>query len=218
MSLDNLVRSVRYPTLRRNINQSATSTRAFTLNHSHHAGLWDRIPTVRRCADRTRDCRASSSPTGGARRAAMKLDRVGVARRNQLLQCLAPADFDLLAPHLKDVSLHQGDILAEPAALVENVYFPHTAVISLLAVMRDGQTVETATVGRAGVVGGVSGFGPWRAFARMIVQVPGTAARIPSAFSKSSRLRHVMPCTTSSSACVVGCCSRRITRTRMSFR
>ena len=51
----------------------------------------------------------------------MKLDRVGVARRNQLLQCLAPADFDLLAPHLKDVSLHQGDILAEPAALVENV-------------------------------------------------------------------------------------------------
>lgn len=119
----------------------------------------------------------------------MKLDRVGVARRNQLLQCLAPADFDLLAPHLKDVSLHQGDILAEPAALVENVYFPHTAVISLLAVMRDGQTVETATVGRAGVVGGVSGFGPWRAFARMIVQVPGTAARIPSARFRAA-IRH----------------------------
>jgi CRP-like cAMP-binding protein len=119
----------------------------------------------------------------------MKLDRLGAAKRNQLLQSLPPADFDLLAPHLKDVSLHQSEVLVEPGALVEHVYFPHTAVISLLAVMRDGQTVETATVGRAGVVGGVAGFGPWRAFARVIVQMPGTAGRIPSSRFRAA-IRH----------------------------
>jgi CRP-like cAMP-binding protein len=119
----------------------------------------------------------------------MKLDRLGAAKRNQLLQSLPPADFDLLAPHLKDVSLHQSEVLVEPGDLVEHVYFPHTAVISLLAVMRDGQTVETATVGRAGVVGGVAGFGPWRAFARVIVQMPGTAGRIPSSRFRAA-IRH----------------------------
>jgi CRP-like cAMP-binding protein len=109
-----------------------------------------------------------------------KIGRPGTVKQNQLLQSLPRADFDLLAPHLKEVSLRQGEILVEPGDLVEHVYFPHTAVISLLAVMRNGQTVETATVGRTGVIGGVAGFGPWRSFARQLVQMPGTAARIPS--------------------------------------
>jgi CRP-like cAMP-binding protein len=123
-------------------------------------------------------CVASSSPTGGARRAAMKIDRAIAAPQNQLLQCLPSADFELIAPHLTETLLHQNEILVEPGACFEYVYFPHTAVISYLAVMQDGQTVETATVGRAGVIGGVAGLGPWRAFARVVVQVPGTAARI----------------------------------------
>lgn len=117
------------------------------------------------------------------------LDRFGAAKRNQLLRSLPPADLDLLAPHLKDVSLHQSEILVEPGAPFEYVYFPHTAIISLLAVMRDGQTVETATVGRAGAVGSVAGFGPWRAFARVVVQMPGTAARIPSSRFRAA-IRH----------------------------
>jgi CRP-like cAMP-binding protein len=119
----------------------------------------------------------------------MKLESLGAARRNQLLQSLPQADLDLLAPHLKDISLHQSEVLVEPGAPFEHVYFPHTAVISLLAVMRDGQTVETATVGRAGVIGGVAGFGQWRAFARVIVQMPGTAGRIPSSRFRAA-LRH----------------------------
>jgi CRP-like cAMP-binding protein len=119
----------------------------------------------------------------------MKLESLGAARRNQLLQSLPQADLDLLAPHLKDISLHQSEVLVEPGAPFEHVYFPHTAVISLLAVMRDGQTVETATVGRAGVIGGVAGFGQWRAFARVIVQMPGTVGRIPSSRFRAA-LRH----------------------------
>lgn len=105
---------------------------------------------------------------------------VSGSRQNRLLKALAPADFSLLGSDLKEVFLAQDVILFEPGDQLEFVYFPHTAIISVLAVMQDGQTVETATVGRAGVVGGVSGFGPWRAVARAMVQVPGTASRISS--------------------------------------
>jgi CRP-like cAMP-binding protein len=100
---------------------------------------------------------------------------------NRLLTVLPPADAALLAPDLKEIALEQNEILFEPGDTVEYVHFPHTAIISLLVVMRDGQTVETATIGRSGLIGGVSGFGPWRAFARATVQVPGAAARIASA-------------------------------------
>ena len=59
--------------------------------------------------------------------------------------------------------------------------------------MKHGQTVETATIGRNGLVGGVAGLGRWRAFARVLVQVPGTASRMTSArfrtaFRESDRL------------------------------
>lgn len=105
---------------------------------------------------------------------------VSVSRQNRFLKALSPADLLLLGPDLKDVFLEHDVILFEPGDQVTFVYFPHTAIISVIAVMRNGQTVETATVGRAGVVGGVSGFGPWRAIARTRVQVPGTASRISS--------------------------------------
>jgi CRP-like cAMP-binding protein len=125
--------------------------------------------------------------------AATKIDRQKAVRQNRLLRSLPPADFALLAPYLIAVSLEQGQVLSEPGDFVENVYFPHTAVISFLAVMQRGQTVETATVGHTGVVGGVSGLGHWRAFSRVVVQVPGTASRIPgarfrAAFRQSDRL------------------------------
>jgi CRP-like cAMP-binding protein len=119
----------------------------------------------------------------------MQIDRPDAVRRNQLLQSLPPGDFALLAPHLKDILLRQGEILVEPGAPVEHVYFPHTAVILLLAVMRDGRSVETATIGRSGVIGGIAGFGRWRAYARGIVQVSGTAAQISSSRFRAA-IRH----------------------------
>lgn len=112
--------------------------------------------------------------------APMRVERPATLIQNDLLRALPPADFALLAPHLTVVSLEQGQILSDAGEFVEYVYFPHTAVISFLAVMEHGQTVETATVGRSGIVGGLTGLGRWRAFARMLVQVPGTASRIHS--------------------------------------
>src|SRR5262245_52751228 len=61
---------------------------------------------------------------------------------------------------------------------IEHVYFRHSSMVSLVAVMQSGATVETATIGRGGVIGASVGLGPRWTFGRAIVQLPGTTARI----------------------------------------
>jgi hypothetical protein len=53
---------------------------------------------------------------------------------------------------------------------IERIYFPHTGMVSLVAVMQSGATVETATIGRAGIIGASAGLGARSAFGRAIVQ------------------------------------------------
>jgi len=64
---------------------------------------------------------------------------------------------------------------------IEHVYFPHTGMVSLVAVMQSGATVETATIGRGGVIGASAGLGARSTFGRAIVQLAGTAAFISAA-------------------------------------
>jgi hypothetical protein len=80
-------------------------------------------------------------------------------RANRLLMALDGGDFALLSPHLKEVSLRQGQILQEQEALVEEVYFPLNGVISLISVLEGGELIETATIGREGAVGAFAGLG-----------------------------------------------------------
>jgi CRP-like cAMP-binding protein len=89
----------------------------------------------------------------------MESQRYGANGRNRLLGALGVADFSLLAPHLRDVSLAQGEVLQEPGEPFTQVYFPKAGMISLLAVMQNGTAVETATVGREGAVGASAGLG-----------------------------------------------------------
>ena len=116
---------------------------------------------------------------------------------NRLLKGLEPADFALLGPHLRQARLLQGLILQEQEAAVEKVYFPLSGVISLMSVLEGGAMVETAMVGREGVVGAFAGLGPWNAFTRAVVQIPGVAAVIPtsclqSAVGQSDRIRNLI--------------------------
>lgn len=87
-------------------------------------------------------------------------------------------------------------MLLEVSEEVEYVYFPHDGMLSLLAVMRDGKAIETATVGREGVVGGMAGLGLHRSLVRVVVQLPMTASRIAAshfrkAVSASEALRNL---------------------------
>jgi CRP-like cAMP-binding protein len=99
-------------------------------------------------------------------------------RSNGFLAALPPADLAILSPHLRIISLERGVILHEAGGDIEQVYFPHEGMVSLVAVMRSGETVETATVGRNGVVGAAAALGSRCTFGRAVVQLPGTAARI----------------------------------------
>ena len=101
--------------------------------------------------------------------------------RNRLLAALSPADFSVLAPNLKDISLTQGDVLQEAGEAIKHVYFPQFGMISLLAVMQNGSAVETATVGREGAAGAMSGLGSRIAPHRSVAQIEGIASRIAAA-------------------------------------
>ena len=99
---------------------------------------------------------------------------------NKLLASLPRREFDTLAQHLSTITLPRGAIVVEAGNEVDQVYFPHNGMFSLLAVMRDGKAIETATVGCEGVVGAMAGLGLYRSLVRMIVQLPLTASKIAS--------------------------------------
>jgi CRP-like cAMP-binding protein len=100
---------------------------------------------------------------------------------NRFLATLPPHDFSLLAPHLRTITLERGVMLHDVGEEIEHVYFPHTGMVSLVAVMQSGATVETATVGRSGVIGASAGLGGHATFGRAIVQLPGSAAWLSAA-------------------------------------
>jgi CRP-like cAMP-binding protein len=78
-----------------------------------------------------------------------------VAFRNELLRNLfsTPAARNELLSELKVVSLSVNQVLYELGDKIETVYFPIDSVVSGLAIMEDGTTIETSMVGREGMVG-----------------------------------------------------------------
>jgi CRP-like cAMP-binding protein len=97
---------------------------------------------------------------------------------NALLGALPRAQFDRLAPYLRTIELPRGLIVFEAGDEIDQVYFPQSGMLSLLAVMRNGKAIETATVGREGVVGAMAGFGHCRSLVRVVAQLPMTAGKI----------------------------------------
>jgi CRP-like cAMP-binding protein len=99
---------------------------------------------------------------------------------NKLLAALPRNDFQLLLGHLALVQFPQGEVLYEAGAEVDQVYFPVSGMVSLVVVMRDGKAIETATVGREGVVGAMSGLGLHVTHVRAIAQLPMFAGKMSS--------------------------------------
>ncbi len=106
------------------------------------------------------------------------VSKAGLPLDNKLLASLPRDDFDRLAPHLATVSLQQGAVLTEAGDEVDQIYFPHYGMLSLLAVLRDGKAIETATVGREGVVGAMAGLGLYKSLVRVVVQMPVSVSKI----------------------------------------
>lgn len=74
-------------------------------------------------------------------------------RGNRLLAALHLSEWKDLAPHLELVPLRAGQLLCDCNHRMHHVYFPTTAVISMISLMDDGTYVELAGIGREGMTG-----------------------------------------------------------------
>jgi CRP-like cAMP-binding protein len=108
-----------------------------------------------------------------------------VQTRNYVLRALSDADRGALEPLAQTVSLASGEVLYEPDYPVDWVYFPNTAVLSVVTVMVDGRSVESDTVGYESVVGVLNALGSCVAVNRTFTQIPGSVVRL-----SASSLRH----------------------------
>src|SRR4051812_7438906 len=98
---------------------------------------------------------------------------------NYLLELL---DFDVRATlALAPVELHSGEVLHQPGTPVEFVYFPLSAVISLISVMTDGASAEVAVIGREGMAGLAGMLGTVQSPTTAVVQIPGVALKTTAA-------------------------------------
>jgi len=101
--------------------------------------------------------------------------------RNRLLNGLGGDDLARLQPHFKHISLTRGDALHPVGGPIKHVYFPEGGMISILTVMRSGELIETAIIGREGVVGGWVAIDGHNTNTQSTVQIEGSAWEIPTA-------------------------------------
>src|SRR2546423_2689320 len=73
--------------------------------------------------------------------------------QNQILAKLPARELAEIMSHAEEVSIPLGRLLFEPGSTLERVYFPLTAMTSLVTVLSDGTSIESMTVGREGFVG-----------------------------------------------------------------
>jgi CRP-like cAMP-binding protein len=106
------------------------------------------------------------------------------AMRNQILAALPPAEWGRWVADLQPADLALGQVLYESGATMEYVYFPTTAIVSLLYVMEDGASAEIAVVGNEGIVGVSLFMGGGSTPSRAVVQSAGKGYRLGSDYMK----------------------------------
>jgi CRP-like cAMP-binding protein len=118
-------------------------------------------------------------------------------KENRLLACLPADELKHWLPLLEPVDLPLGMVLYESGRLLSHVYFPTTAIVSLLYVMENGDSAEIAVVGREGVVGISLFMGGESTPSRAVVQSAGLGYRlcaksIKEAFSRNVAVMHLL--------------------------
>lgn len=105
--------------------------------------------------------------------------------RNQLLAALPPPDFERLYARLELIWMPLGEVLHEVGEDWRYVYFPTTAIVSLLYVLEDGESAEVAMIGNDGMIG-ISLFMGGEAMPnRAVVRSAGYAYRLHGAVLKA---------------------------------
>jgi CRP-like cAMP-binding protein len=108
--------------------------------------------------------------------------------QNLLLASLPSGDLERLRPYLTRLSVRVHEVLVEPNELISNVYFPLTCMISIVTLLDDGTTIESATVGNEGMSGLSVFHGLDISTSRALVQIGGETLRLETAM-----LRKLLP-------------------------
>ncbi|GAB4564632.1 MAG: Crp/Fnr family transcriptional regulator [Rhizobacter sp.] len=110
-------------------------------------------------------------------------------RQNHLLRALPLVEWARWAPLLELVKLTPGQVLSESGSTPTFVYFPVTAVVSLLYMTREGGSAEIAVIGNDGVVGISVFMGGNATPSRAVVQSAGQAYRMHAQVATSEANR-----------------------------
>jgi CRP-like cAMP-binding protein len=102
------------------------------------------------------------------------------SKQNHLLASLPKADWERWSAQLELVHLTLGQVLYEPGATMSHVYFPTTSIVSMLYVMKNGESAEIAVVGAEGLIGIPLFMGGNSTTSRAVVQNAGPAYRLPA--------------------------------------
>jgi CRP-like cAMP-binding protein len=103
---------------------------------------------------------------------------------------LPPGQRKRLRPHLESVPLIRGRTLVEPGAPLEHVYFPESGLVSLLQRLKDGGGIEIAMLGNETMVGALEIVGDDAMIAEAVVQIHGSALRMPAALLRAEAERN----------------------------
>jgi len=100
---------------------------------------------------------------------------------NRLLLHLPASNLKRLMPELEQIRCERGQVLMDADSPLDHVFFPDSGVVSVVAVYADGSIIEMATIGREGCTGIQAVFGARTSSVRLLVQIPGSAARMSRA-------------------------------------
>ena len=95
---------------------------------------------------------------------------------NRLLQSLPAADFEATRPHLEIVELARDAVLVEAGQPLNQIWLPHSGIVSLVVSLSEGQAVEVAMIGSDGAVGAGEAMCDGVALTDAVVLCPGTAS------------------------------------------
>ena len=114
-----------------------------------------------------------------------------------MLAALPSSVWDRWLPQMQLVELHLGQVLHESRETLSHVYFPVTAIVSLLYVMENGAAAEIAVVGDDGIVGVSLFMGGQSTTSRAVVQSAGKAFRLKAQqlmdeFNRNGAVLHLL--------------------------
>src|SRR6202022_4757916 len=97
---------------------------------------------------------------------------------NRLLLAMPSRNLRRLMPELEQVRCQRDQVLMDADSSLDHVFFPDSGVVSVVAVYADGNVIEMATIGREGCTGMQPFFGAKSSSVRLLVQIPGSAAKM----------------------------------------